>query len=147
MSTAGASFEVLDADDTPLAELYSASSTSPEPESSSVNSAGMQSMASNATGDGTDAVCSKTAFLLPLQLGQNDYSIVVTAPDLADQVSHQGLCSLPSPCHSSTVTFAILHKVDSVLLPIGHLANDKLCACLFNCTQHRVDTAYIIRGL
>lgn len=47
----------------------------------------MQSMASNATGDSTDAVCSKTAFLLLLQLGQNDYSIVVTAPDLADQVS------------------------------------------------------------
>ena len=99
-AAAGATFEVLDSDNTPLGELYIYPPSSPEPESSSansseVNSAGMQSM-SSATGNSTDAVCSKNAFLLPLQLGQNDFSIAVTAPEPADQVRKKQLSILAS---------------------------------------------------
>lgn len=99
-AAAGAMFEVLDSDNTPLGELYIYPPSSPEPESSSansseVNSAGMQSM-SSATGNSTDAVCSKNAFLLPLQLGQNDFSIAVTAPEPADQVRKKQLSILAS---------------------------------------------------
>ena len=84
MAVAGATFEVLDSDDSPMGELYTYPPSSPEPElnsinSTEVNSAGMQSMSS--TGNSTDTVCGKNAFLLPLQLGQNDYSVLVTAPD------------------------------------------------------------------
>ncbi|DBA75632.1 TPA: hypothetical protein ACH3X2_009068 [Trebouxia sp. C0005] len=87
---AGATFDVLNSNNTLLRDLYTYPPSSPEPESSSansseVNSAGMQSMSSNATGNSTDAVCSKNAFLLPLQLGQNDFNIAVTAPEPADQ--------------------------------------------------------------
>jgi len=108
-AAAGATFEVLDSDNTPLGELYIYPPSSPEPESSSansseVNSAGMQSMSSNATGNSMDAVCSKNAFLLPLQLGQNDFSIAVTAPEPADQVRKRQLCILASfvCCHALT---------------------------------------------
>lgn len=88
---AGAISEVLDSDDAPLGELYVYPPSSPEPDSSSdngtaVNSAGMQSMTSNVTEGHTDAVCNKNAFLLPLQLGQNDFNVAVTAPDLPEQV-------------------------------------------------------------
>lgn len=92
MFAAGATSEVLDADDSPLGELYSYPPSSPEPESSSpndtaVNSAGMQSMTSNVTEGDTDAICKDNAFLLPLQLGQNEFSVVVTVPDVPEQAS------------------------------------------------------------
>ena len=88
---AGATSEVLDSNDSPLGELYINSPASPEPESSTgngtaVNSAGMQSMTSNATEGDTDAVCKHDAFRLPLQLGQNQFSVAVTAPDPPEQV-------------------------------------------------------------
>ena len=109
-AAAGATFEVLDSDNTPLGELYIYPPSSPEPESSSansseVNSAGMQSMSSNATGNSTDAVCSKNAFLLRLQLGQNDFSIAVTAPETAEVQKNQ-LCILASfvCCHALTTS-------------------------------------------
>lgn len=100
-AAAGATFDVLNSNNTLLRDLYTYPPSSPEPESSSansseVNSAGMQSMSSNATGNSTDAVCSKNAFLLPLQLGQNDFNIAVTAPEPADQVSKKQLCMLAS---------------------------------------------------
>ena len=106
-AAAGATFEVLDSDNTPLGELGVYPPPSPEPESSSansseVNSAGMQSMSSNTTGTSADAVCSKNAFLLPLQLGQNDFSIAVTAPEPADQVRKKQLRILAAfiDCHA-----------------------------------------------
>ena len=89
---AGATSEVLDADDSPVEELYNYPPSSPELQSSSandtaVNSAGMQSMTSNVTEGHTNAICKDNAFLLSLQLGQNDFSVVVTAPDMPEQAS------------------------------------------------------------
>ncbi|KAL0046818.1 hypothetical protein WJX82_010658 [Trebouxia sp. C0006] len=55
---AGATFEVLDSDNTPLGELYVYPPPSPEPESSSANSS---------------------------ELGQNDFSVAVTALEPAEQ--------------------------------------------------------------
>lgn len=121
-AVAGATFEVLDSDNTPLGELYVYPPPSPEPESSSansseVNSAGMQSMSSNATGTSADAVCSKNAFLLPLQLGQNDFSVAVTALEPAEQVSKKQLCILVIAMH-----FHIQHPwnnlMSKLMLPV-----------------------------
>ena len=81
---------MLDADDAVLGELYASAPSSPHPEpsgnDSTVNSAGMQSMTSNITGNSMDVVCSKNAYMLPLQLGQNVFSIVVSPPEPAEQV-------------------------------------------------------------
>ena len=91
----GASVEVLDSDDN-LIQKLTTGELSPEatPEganpnasySTGLNSAGMQSMTSNVTEDSTRAVCGSQAFLLPLQLGQNDFDIEVTPPEPLDQV-------------------------------------------------------------
>ena len=93
LSAADATPEVLDSDDSPLAELYAYPPGSAEPEEDSsandtaVNSAGMQSMTSNVTAGHADAICKNNAFQLPLQLGQNRFSVAITAPDLPVQAS------------------------------------------------------------
>lgn len=93
---AGATIEVADSDDNIIQKLSTAN-ISPQvtPEGSNVdasnstglNSAGMQSMVRNATEHSTDAICGSNAYLLPLQLGQNDFDIDVTPPEPFDQVS------------------------------------------------------------
>ena len=101
--------EVLDADDAVLGELYTSASSSPHPEptanDTTVNSAGMQSMTSNTTGNSVDAICSKNAYMLPLQPGQNVFSIVVSPPEPSEQVCSTSpdatvwLCTNPAqPC-------------------------------------------------
>lgn len=89
---AGATPEVFDSDDSPLAELYADSPAAEADEDSSandtvVNSAGMQSMTRNVTAGDADAICKNNAFLLPLQLGQNSFSVAITAPDPPVQAS------------------------------------------------------------
>ena len=90
---AGASTEVLDAEDAVLGELYAQPSSPPEPElsanDSTPNSAGMQSMTTNTTGNSTAAVCSQNAYILPLLLGQNEFQIVVTPPEPVEHVTKQ----------------------------------------------------------
>lgn len=89
---ADATPEVFDSDDSPLAELYAYPATAEADEDSSandtaVNIAGMQSMTSNVTAGDADAICKHNAFLLPLQLGQNSFSVIVSAPDPSEQAS------------------------------------------------------------
>lgn len=102
LAAAEATPEVLDDNDSPLAELYTYPHGSGEAEEDSsandtvVNSAGMQSMTSNVTAGDADAICRNNAFLLPLQLGQNSFSVAIAAPDLPEQASVQ-LCH-PGPC-------------------------------------------------
>ena len=93
---ADASPEVFDSEDSPLAELYAYPPADEADEDSSandtmVNSAGMQSMTSNVTAGDADAICRNNAFLLPLQLGQNSFSVSITAPDLPEQASMWGV--------------------------------------------------------
>lgn len=102
LTAAEATPEVLDSNDSPLAELYTYSPGSGEPEEGSsandtvVNSAGMQSMTSNVTAGDADAICRNNAFLLPLQLGQNSFSVAIAAPDLPEKASVRS-CP-PGPC-------------------------------------------------
>ncbi len=116
--------------------------TSPEPETSlandtEVNSAGMQSMISNATGDSTDALCSNNAFLLPLQLGQNEYSIAVTGPDPVDQVQTSYSCPLciSGPGYQTCVSphtaciCRLLCAGLSVRLPVCLSICSSVCSC------------------
>lgn len=85
----------MDSDDAALPALHPYPPDSGEPEEDSsvandtvVNSAGMQSMStSNVTAGHAEAVCKNNAFLLPLQLGQNRFSVAITAPDPPEQVS------------------------------------------------------------
>lgn len=94
-SAAEATPEVLDSDDAPLPALhfYPPNLSEPEEDSSAandavVNSAGMQSMStSNVTAEHAEAVCKNNTFLLPLQLGQNRFSVAITAPDPPEQAS------------------------------------------------------------
>ena len=94
-TAAGASTEVLDADNSVLGELFAQPPSPPEPEvtanDSNPNSAGMQSMTSNTTGNSTAAVCSQNAYILPLQLGQSDFQIVVTPPEPVEQVTKHAM--------------------------------------------------------
>lgn len=93
LAAAEATPEVLDSNDSPLPELYPYPPGSGEAEEDSsandtvVNSAGMQSMTSNVTAGDADAICRNNAFLLPLQLGQNSFSVAVAAPDPPEQAS------------------------------------------------------------
>ena len=132
---AGATPEVFDSDDSPLAELYADPPAAEADEDSSandtvVNSAGMQSMTSNVTAGDADAICKNNAFLLPLQLGQNSFSVAITAPDPPEQASMRK--RLPRTKHAkcayacSKFTYAI-----SPGLPAGMFAytqDDVCCA-------------------
>lgn len=91
----GATIEVVDSDDNLIPKLSSAplypqatyEGTNPAASNSTgLNSAGMQSMISNVTQSSTDAVCGNNAYMLPLQLGQNDFDIEVTPPEPIAQV-------------------------------------------------------------
>lgn len=44
-------------------------------------------MHSNSTKDSTAAVCGSNAYLLPLQLGQNDFDIEISPPEALEQVT------------------------------------------------------------
>ena len=93
--TAGATIEVLDSDDNLIQKLSSAQLSSKAVlgannqtavNSTGLNSAGMQSMTSHVTESSTSAVCASNAYLLPLQLGQNEFDIEVTPPESPDEV-------------------------------------------------------------
>ena len=130
---AGATIEVLDSDDNLLQKLTSAELSSTAMPSSSdqtavnstgLNSAGMQSMTSNVTEGSTSAACNSNAYLLPLQLGQNEFEIEVAPPEFLDEVH---CCTLQLCVMIAVFLYYVLHHVVVLVEPVYSTVSISMC--------------------